>query len=156
MRSQFTVALCALTAMVLIGGPVLSRSSPTAPSAVASDTVDTKQLRLLMVGLAQDMARVNTGIWHEDYDLIRQGAANIANHPKISPKQIAKIKKTLGTEFQNFVGFDKAVHSTSSELVSAAEARNWSGVLEKSDQIRDGCVGCHTAYRDRLQPVLGK
>jgi cytochrome c556 len=118
--------------------------------------VDTKPLRLLMVGLAQDMSRINTGLWHEDYDLIRQGAANIANHPKIPPKQIAKIKKTLGTEFQNFVGFDKAVHSTSSELVSAAEARNWSGVLKKYDQIRDGCVGCHTAYRDRLQPVLGK
>jgi cytochrome c556 len=129
---------------------------PEATRTVASDTVDTKQLRLLMVGLAQDMARINTGIWHEDFDLIRQGAANIANHPKIPPEQITIIKKTLGTEFQNFVAFDKTVHSTAGELVSAAEARNWSGVLDNYTQIRDGCVGCHTAYRDRLQPVLGK
>ena len=108
-----------------------------------------------MVGLAQDMARINTGIWHEDYDLIREGASSIANHPAIPPKQIAKIKQALGGEFQNFVRYDKVVHGTASELVSAAKAKNWEDVLNKYTQIRDGCVGCHTAYRDRLRPVLG-
>jgi len=107
-----------------------------------------------MVRLAQDMARINAGIWHEDYDLIREGASSIANHPKIPPDQIAKIKKTLGTDVQNFVRYDKAVHSTATELVSAAEARDWSGVLSKYTEIGDGCVGCHTAYRARLRSVF--
>lgn len=156
--SRFWLPLFIPVALLLIGGTLFSASQPIEPRepVTSSDTVDTKPLRLLMVGLAQDMARINTGIWHEDYDLIQQGAASIANHPKIPPAQIAKIKKTLGAEFQNFVRFDKTVHTTATELVSAAEARNWSGVLTKYTQIRDGCVGCHTAYRDQLQPVLAK
>lgn len=85
----------------------------------AADTVDTKRLRLLMAGLAQDMAPINTGIWHEHFGLVEQGAASIANHPRISPDPIAKIKQTLDEEFQNFVRFDKAVHGTATELVSA-------------------------------------
>lgn len=107
-----------------------------------------------MAGLAQDMARVNTGIWHEDFDLVRQGASSIANHPRIAPDQLAKIKKALGQEFQNFVRFDKDVHGTATELVSAAEARDWSSVLSKYTELRDGCFGCHAAYRERLRPVL--
>jgi cytochrome c556 len=139
--------------LLLIGGTLVSISPPASPQTTA-DTTDTKRLRLLMVGLAQDMARINTGIWHEDPDLVRQGAASIANHPRIPPDQIAKIKKALGQEFQNFVRFDKAVHGTATELVRAAEARNWSGVLSTYTELRDGCFGCHTAYRERLQPVL--
>jgi len=66
--------------------PASSSSPPSIPS--AEDTIETKQLRLLMVGLAQDMDRINTGLWHEDYDLIYQGASAIAAHPKIPPEQV--------------------------------------------------------------------
>lgn len=140
-------------ALLLIGGTLFSVNSPTSPS-TASDTVVTKQIRPLMAGLAQDMSRINTGIWHEDFDLVRQGASSIANHPRIASEQVKKIKKTLGQEFQNFVKFDKSVHSTSKELVSATEARDWSDVLNKYTELRDGCFGCHSAYRERLRPVL--
>jgi len=141
--------------LLLIGATLFSVPRPAPPSSpTMADTVDTKRLRLLMVGLAQDMARINTGIWHEDFDLVQQGATSIANHPRIPPDQIKKIKKALGQEFQNFVRFDKSVHSTATELVSAAEARDWSGVLTKYTELRDGCFGCHSAYRERLQPVL--
>lgn len=107
-----------------------------------------------MAGLAQDMSRINTGLWHEDFGLVREGASSIANHPKIPSDQIAKIKKELGEDFQNFVRFDKNVHGTATELVSAAEARDWSDVLTKYTELRDGCFGCHAAYRERLRPVL--
>ncbi len=153
---RFAGLLLLLGSLLVIGTTLMS-AGPTGAStssAASADTVETKRFRLLMVGLAQDMARINTGIWHEDYDLIREGASSIANHPKIPPDQIANIKKALGEDFQNFVRYDKAVHSTAVELVSAAEAREWSGVLSKYTEIRDGCVGCHTAYRDRLRSVL--
>jgi len=139
--------------LLLIGTVLFSTSRPTS-SPTTRDTVVTKQLRPLMAGLAQDMSRINTGIWHEDVDLVRQGASSIANHPRIAPDQIAKIKKALGQEFPNFVRYDKDVHETATELVSAAEARDWSGVLTKYTDLRDGCFGCHTAYRERLRPVL--
>lgn len=153
---SFARSLLVFVSFLLMGVPLVSGAPPVASTASegAADTVDTKRLRLLMVGLAQDMGRINTGIWHEDYDLIREGASSIAHHPKIPPDQIAEIKNELGTDFQNFVRYDKAVHSTATQLVSAAEARDWSGVLTKYTDIRDGCVGCHTAYRDRLRSAL--
>lgn len=147
-------SVCTMFAALLLIGGTLFSSSRSTSALTPADTTDTKRLRLLMVGLAQDMSRINTGLWHEDYELIREGAASIANHPKIPPGQIAKIKNALGQEFQNFVRFDKSVHGTAMELVSAAEARDWSTVLTKQTELRDGCVGCHTAYRDRLRPVL--
>ena len=142
-------------ALALMGTTLFSSPKPApSPQPPPPDTTETKRLRLLMVGLAQDMARINTGLWHEDYDLMQQGGEAIANHPKIPPEQIAQIKKALGNEFKAFVQFDKDVHQTADELATAAAERNLSAVLEKYTRIRNGCVGCHTAYRDRLRPVL--
>ena len=152
--NRFFGAFVLSCSLLLIGAALFASSRPTSSPPTAADTVVTKQLRPLMAGLAQDMSRINTGIWHEDVDLVRQGASSIANHPRIAPGQIAKIKEALGQEFPNFVGYDKDVHETATELVSAAEARDWSGVLTKYTELRDGCFGCHTAYRERLRPVL--
>ena len=142
-------------AIALTGTTLFSSSeSNLAPQSTPPDTTQTKRLRLLMVGLAQDMARINTGLWHEDYDLMQQGGASIANHPKIPPEQMAKIKKALGNQFETFVQFDQTVHKTAAELAEAAANRNLSKVLDTYTRIRNGCVGCHTAYRERLRPVL--
>jgi len=132
--------------------PASSSSPPSIPS--AEDTIETKQLRLLMVGLAQDMDRINTGLWHEDYDMIYQGASAIAAHPKIPPEQVQKIKTALENEFQAFVRYDKTVHRTAVELAEAAKNSNLSRALDAHTRLRNGCIGCHTAYRDRLRPVL--
>jgi len=144
-----TASLLVVLALSLPAGPALSGMSP--PSA-APDT--TKPLRPLMVGLAQDMDRIATGLWHEEYDLIRQGARGIAQHPKIPPSQLAQIKQALGEQFQTFVQYDKRVHHTATELVSAAEARDWSGILDLHERLKRGCVSCHTAYRDTVRAVL--
>ncbi|PEN12338.1 hypothetical protein CRI94_15065 [Longibacter salinarum] len=141
---------------------LLWSSAPAAPASSSSpfrsstsvDTVETKRLRLLMVGLAQDMDRISTGLWHEDYDLMQQGAAAIARHPKIPPEQMKKIKAALENEFQAFVQYDKTVHKTAAELAEAASNENLSRVLDAHTRLRNGCMGCHTAYRDRLRPVL--
>lgn len=155
---RISIVLAATTLALVLAGSAQVPDWPSGaePSATAPDTMQTKQLRLLMAGLAQDMDRINTGIWHEDYDLIQQGGAAIANHPKIPPEQIAKIKEALGNEFKAFVQYDKTVHRTAAELAEAAANRNLSKVLGAYTRIRDGCVGCHTAYRERLRPVLSR
>lgn len=107
-----------------------------------------------MVGLSQDMSRIATGLWHEDYDLMEQGGTAIANHPKIPPAQIADIKEALGNEFETFVQYDQTVHTSAVELAEAAAANDLSGVLDAYRRVQNGCIGCHTAYRDRLRPVL--
>ncbi len=152
LRSLFlTAPILALLGLLLMttGAPSPSSASPPRPQ---PDT--TKPLRPLMVELAQDMDRIATGLWHEDYDLIRQGARNIAQHPKISPSQIATLKKALGPQFQTFVKYDKHVHHTATKLVEAAEARDWSTILTLHEQLKRGCVTCHTAYRDTVRTVL--
>lgn len=138
------------TGLLLLLG---SSQGPIRPGpAPAADT--TKPLRPLMVELAQDMDRIATGLWHDDLDLIREGAHGIARHPKIPPKQMAKIKEVLGKEFQTFVQYDKRVHGAASNLVSAAEARNWSKILTTHERLQRGCVGCHRAFRDRVRSAL--
>jgi cytochrome c556 len=107
-----------------------------------------------MVELAQDMDRIATGLWHEDYDLIEEGARSIAQHPKIPPRQIAKIKKALGPKFEGFVSMDRSVHQTATRLVKAAQARNWSKVLGTHERLKRGCTSCHATYREDLRPVL--
>lgn len=144
-------AAAAASALLLLTA-IPSHSSPG--SAVRSPADTTKPLHPLMVGLAQDMDRIATGLWYEDYDLIQQGAQGIAQHPKIPPAQIAKIKKALDNQFETFVLYDKRVHSLASKLVEAAEACNWSGVLNTHEQLQRGCMSCHTAFRDRVRPIL--
>lgn len=139
----------ALAAVVI--GPSLPDTTALRPRSPADTT---KPLRPLMTALAQDMDRIATGLWHEEYDLIRQGAQNIATHPRIPPGQIAAIKRALGDEFEGFVAFDKTVHGAAAELVTAAEARDWSAVLDTHARLQRGCVGCHRTYRERLRPVL--
>lgn len=150
-RRSLLVASSILVVLTLVptAGPDVSNalSSPPEP-----DT--TKPLRPLMVGFTQDMDRIATGLWHEEYNLIRQGARGIAQHPKIPPSQLAQIKETLGEQFQTFVRYDKRVHRTATELVRAAEARNWSEILNLHERLTRGCVSCHTAYRDTVRTVL--
>jgi cytochrome c556 len=151
-RSLLFAGSCLLlVATVLFASPP-SSSQPTA--SVPADT--TKPLKPLMVGLAQDMDRIATGLWHEDYDLIRQGARGIAQHPKIPPSQIAAIKDTLGNQFPTFVQYDKSVHRAASQLVTATEAKDWSSVLETHERLQEGCLSCHTAFRSRVRPVLNR
>lgn len=161
--SHNSSVLMPIRSLLLAGGGLFLLSViliATAPSpSVGDDGVQvppdtTKPLRPLMVGLAQDMDRISTGLWYEDYDWIEQGARGIAQHPKIPPKQIAKIKKTLGEQFGTFVQYDKSVHQRASELVTAAEARDWSAVLDTHRELQRGCMGCHTAFREQLRPVL--
>lgn len=143
-----------LVVLLVSGGATGSLSDPNPDGSFFAPPDSTKPLRPLMVELAQDMDRIATGLWHEDYDLIEEGARSIAHHPKIPPAQLATIKKTLGKEFQGFVSIDRSVHSTATELVQAARARDWSAVLDAHERLKRGCTSCHTVYRERLRPVL--
>lgn len=144
-----------LTVLLVGGGATESLRGPNPDGSFSALPDSTKPLRPLMVELAQDMDRIATGLWHEDYDLIEEGARSIAHHPRIDPDQLAQIKKALGQEFQGFVSMDKSVHSTSTELVQAAKARDWSAVLDAHERLTRGCASCHATYRERLRPVLG-
>ncbi len=149
------LVLGGLLAVLLVSGSATeSVRGPKLEGSFSAPSDTTKPLRPLMVELAQDMDRIATGLWHEDYDLIEEGARSIAHHPKIDSAQLAQIKKALSQEFQGFVSFDKSVHSTAQELVQAARARDRSAVLNAHERLTRGCTSCHATYRERLRPVL--
>lgn len=146
-----------LGAASILLAAVLALPLPTpGASSAAAPPDSTEPLHRLMVGLAQDMDRIATGIWYEDYTLIREGAHGIAHHPKIPPRQVATIKAALGSSFSAFVQYDKTVHQEAMNLVQAAEARKWSSVLQTRARLQQGCVNCHTAFRDSLRTVLSR
>lgn len=150
MRPLPTMGALGVAALLLLVGWTQDplRTSPVP----AADT--TKPLHPLMVELAQDMDRIATGLWHDNLDLVQEGAHGITHHPKIPPEQMAAIKRALGKEFQTFVQYDKRVHGAALNLVSAAKARNWSKILTTHERLQRGCVGCHQAFRKRVRAAL--
>jgi len=113
-----------------------------------------RPLRFLMVGLGQDMGRINDGIWHEDYEMVRSGAQSIADHPRVTPEEMAAIKIALGEQFQAFVGYDQVVHQIATKLAKASQARNMEDILQLQSQLTQNCSTCHTMFRAEVRKAL--
>jgi hypothetical protein len=63
------------------------------------------------------------GIWTEDHDRMRAGAAAIADHAPIPGPEREIIQATLGEEFKAFARLDQHVHELAVELGRLAEDR---------------------------------
>ena len=105
----------------------------------------------IMLDLRGDMERVSRGIWTEAYDTIAAGAQAIADHPKVPPEELTAVSEALGPDVNRFKALDTRVHDLSVELVEAARARDMETVLARDAAIRQGCVECHTAFREPLR-----
>lgn len=109
----------------------------------------------IMVGLQQDMARLDRAIWIESYDSIAVAARAVADHPTVPPEEFQRISGVLGDEMPSFGAMDRNVHDLAVEVEEHARAGRLEGVLSTGAELRQGCVGCHSAYRERLREALG-
>lgn len=137
----------------------VERDQPEPPAAQEPTPSDAPQAALptlfsIMLALQGDMERVSRGIWAESYDAIAAGAQAIADHPKVPPEEAAAVAEVLGPDMARFKGLDTRVHDLSVELVEAARAGDMETVLARDAAIRQGCVECHTAFRERLRSEL--
>ena len=126
-------------------------------TATATATLDAAPmpLKVIMAVLGTDMADIATGIWVEDAATIAEGAAGIANHPRVPPEQMGAIQAELGQAFGDFAALDGVVHDLAVELRDAASAgQATSELVTIFTQVAEGCVGCHTAFRERLSSTL--
>ena len=123
-------------------------------SSIPSDTLGTRPLRFIMVGLGQEMSRIGDGLWHEDYEMIGQAARLVADHPRVTAAEMAAIKTALGDRFQSFVAFDQFVHHTAVELDSAATALDTNRILDAYGRLQNGCVSCHATFRAEVRAAL--
>lgn len=108
----------------------------------------------IMNGLEADMARVGRGLWQEALDTVAAGAVGVAEHPALPADEAARIASVLGDEMAAFGAMDTRVHDLAVTLAERAGSGDLSGVLASEAELRQACVGCHTAFRARLRAAV--
>lgn len=108
----------------------------------------------VMTGLEQDMAALSAALWRTDFDAIANQATAIANHPQVPPPERQTIAGALGQDMPAFKAVDTRVHDLAVRIRTLAEDENLDGILTTEAELRQGCVTCHTGFRDRLREAL--
>lgn len=111
---------------------------------------ETQPLIPMMQQLMTDMQLADQGIYTEQYSLVAKGAGGIAGHPKMTPADKKLVKETLGKEIKQFVAFDMTVHHHADSMRMAALQENMQEVLRHYRIVQQGCVDCHSNYRDQI------
>ncbi len=115
-------------------------------------TRDTLPLLLIMRNLEQNMAAVQAGIWRGNYDVIQEAARAMADHAKIPPREIKRIRTALGEEgLKGFVAADQYWHQKATELAKVASERNMKRIVQLTTELLQRCSSCHTDYRQPLR-----
>ncbi len=111
---------------------------------------ETMPLVPMMQQLLTDMQQVDRGIYTENFGLIEQGAAKISDHPTMTSEDKKLVKKTLGAEMKQFVEYDMVVHHHADSMRIAAIQEEMKEVLRHYRIVQQGCVDCHTNYREPI------
>jgi hypothetical protein len=156
-RAIRRTAMLTLLAVATACGPApQSDETPagTAPEASAVPPAAPGSLKAIMQGLEADLANVAHGIWAEDAEAVGAAAGRVADHPRVTPEQMAVIQATLGEDFAAFVQYDQAVHRASVALAEGAAGATAVEHLSGLQRIQQGCVSCHSAFRTRVSAAL--
>lgn len=122
------------------------------PFEVVHSTRDTLPLLLIMRNLEQNMAAVQGGIWRGDYEVIREAARAMADHAKIPPREIKRIRAALGEEgLKGFVAADRYWHEKATELAKVAGEGDMSRIVDLTTELLQRCSSCHVDYRQPLR-----
>ena len=107
-----------------------------------------------MQDLRDNLVDIADGLLLDDFDKIAQGADAIAGHPQIPPGQVKLVAAELGSEMAAFKQLDTRVHDLSLEIKAAATTHNLDAVISTYQQLLEGCLACHSAYKERVAAVL--
>lgn len=122
------------------------------PFEIRQATRDTLPLLGIMVNLERNLNVVQAGIWREDYQAINKAATAMVNHAKIPKREIQKIRTILGEEgLKDFVAADKYWHSKAKELARAANKEKMEQIVNRTMELTQRCVDCHTEFRSPLR-----
>ena len=127
---------------------------PLTALAVASEPAQEPTLKEIMQGLRDDVFTIADGMFTDDMDRIAQGASGIAYHPSIPGDQVQRVAAELGPEMPAFKQLDIRVHDLSLSIISAAEAQDRKRISADFQQLINGCLACHTSYKERVTNAL--
>lgn len=124
-----------------------------ASTAVAQQNIQTS-LKTIMQGLRNDTVLMMDAMLIDDFDAVVEAAKRIADHPRIPPEQVSLVAAELGPEMAAFKQFDTLVHDLSLTVRDAAEVGDGVRVQKNFQDMIAGCLGCHSAYRQRVSALL--
>lgn len=122
-----------------------AHASPSAEGAHA-----TGDLRTIMLALGTEMAHAQEALWREDLVTVARAGRAVADHPHVSPTEMARVQAALGTDFGAFVAADRTTHAAAVALAEAAGGGDLSATVQALGAVQAGCVGCHQQFRARL------
>lgn len=131
--------------------PVLIAGTITVPALFhEQDAIQPRTMPLvpMMRLLLSDIQQIDEGIYLEDYAMIEDGAEAIAHHPAMTEEDKIRIKTTLGPQMPRFVSLDMTVHHHADSMRLAAVQKNMREILRHYTIVQQGCVDCHTRFRD--------
>lgn len=105
----------------------------------------------IMLRMAAELDGLMHALWLEDYEAMTRRATGVSAHAAISIDELERIESILGAEMATFEAADEEVHQASVRLREAAEDGNLDAVLEHLAAVQNGCVGCHSRFRERLR-----
>lgn len=117
---------------------------------LATEARAEKNLRVIMGELAANTEAITRAIGNGDLEEIERNARMIAEHDKPPIEERKRILGFLKEEAAGFKGADEFVHDSAQELAESASAGDFDGVLENFRNVLEGCVRCHTGYRERI------
>ena len=123
-----------------------------APTVAMTD--DAPSLKEIMQGLRNNLVEISDGLLTDDFELVAQGAASIAEHPKIPAAQVQLVAAELGPEMAAFKQLDNLVHDQSLEIGVAAKALDRDAAISSYQRMIVGCFDCHRTYKERVAAIL--
>lgn len=134
-------------------GDIAGRTQRTGvPFEPVHPTRDTLPLLLIMRNLERNMVAVQAGIWRGNHDVIQEAARAMAEHAKIPPREIDRIRSALGKEgLKGFVAADRHWHEKATELARVAGQRDMDRIVRLTTDLLRRCSSCHLEYRKPLR-----
>jgi len=147
-RSPLILVVVLGFSISIMGWTWYSQEKPSQP--------ETMPLVPMMQQLLLDVQQVDRGIYTENFAMIEEGAAKISDHPTMTSEDKRLVKQTLGKEMKQFVKFDMVVHHHADSMRMAAVEQNMKKVLEHYRITQQGCVDCHSNYREPISTARSK
>jgi len=147
-RSPLILVVVLGFSISIMGWTWYSQEKPSQP--------ETMPLVPMMQQLLWDVQQVDRRIYTENFAMIEEGAAKISDHPTMTSEDKRLVKQTLGKEMKQFVKFDMVVHHHADSMRMAAVEQNMKKVLEHYRITQQGCVDCHSNYREPISTARSK
>ncbi|WP_019593500.1 cytochrome c [Thioalkalivibrio sp. ALM2T] len=117
-------------------------------------TVSADTFQSVMQGLADDMNRVQSALFVEDFDTVTEAARAIADHPKPSLGERRRVLSAVGTRVGEFRAMDQQVHEAAQGLADAALDQDLDKSIRYHARLVNACIACHGAFRDDVVSAL--